>query len=118
MSDKPFFHALALTTFVPTAAAESPAPVADKIACTVPDRQDIQWPGNVSLTGMIGTGPPQAHAVNRLLAAIPTALLEGFRIAPAGNPRTANTSASGSTPLRSPGPHRQSPNCGPNSTGR
>ncbi len=56
-------------------------PVAEKVACVVPDRQDMQVPDRVNLAGWISTRI-EANESNRLAALDVDRLLEGYRKRP------------------------------------
>jgi len=69
--------ALALAAF--HAPAISPLP--DKVTPVIADRQDMQTPDRLHLTGWVGTRV-QANESNRLVTLDPTRLLEGYRKRP------------------------------------
>jgi hypothetical protein len=70
-----------LVATVATAVGESITPVAEKIACAVEDRQDLQVPDRVHQTGWVGSRIA-ANEQNRLAKIDMARLLEGYRKRP------------------------------------
>jgi uncharacterized protein len=68
---------LALTTFGATAVS----PLPDKVPPVIADRQDMQTPDRVKLTGWVGSRI-EANEANRLVKLDPARLLEGYRKRP------------------------------------
>jgi uncharacterized protein len=63
------------------ASAATIAPLPDKVAPVVPDRQDFQTPDRLRLTGWVGMRI-DANEANRLVKLDPARLLEGYRKRP------------------------------------
>ena len=72
---------LLLVASVLTAFANPITVVPEKVACTVPDRQDFQIPDRVQLSGWVGSRIT-ANEHNRLAKVDPARLLEGYRKRP------------------------------------
>lgn len=62
-------------------AAPAPLPLADRVACAVPDRQAIQLPDCVQLDGWLGVRV-RGNEANRLVSIDTDRLLEGYRRRP------------------------------------
>jgi DUF1680 family protein len=75
------FLALLFSTAVAISFASDVAPLLDKVPSVVADRQDMQVPDRVHLSGMLGTRI-ENNAINRLRAMDIDRLLEGYRKRP------------------------------------
>jgi uncharacterized protein len=75
------FFALVAVFFAINACAKDVALTPEKISCAVADRQDMQIPDRMHLSGMIGVRV-ENNAINRLLPMDVDRLLEGYRKRP------------------------------------
>ncbi len=76
-------HAALWALAIALASCNAPAipPLPDKVAPVIADRQDMQTPDRLHLTGWVGTRV-QANESNRLVKLDPARLLEGYRKRP------------------------------------